>query len=309
MTSEPMDLSSDPPMKLVLSPDQLVYCSDALSHSRRYSRTLTVYYMNLITYSIKNADKMENCKEALQDVNLSKNRYRTVVPFDKNRVVLKSFEDSTTPASDYINVSSCESNPRIIATQGPVQHTCEDFWEMVIQYYCPLIVMLTQLVDGHQNSERYVSPLTTKWKRTTDTLLVLRRLEVTHRKSEEPPHYVIHVQYPEWPDFGVPYNTLPVREILKMIYHTPHDPGSIIVHCSAGIGRTGTFCTILNTVQRILVGNMTALDLGHTVSILRSQRMGMVETMEQFLFCYNAVADELEDLISHSKSIADSTKL
>ncbi|KAI3843206.1 hypothetical protein MKX03_009805 [Papaver bracteatum] len=270
MASNPTDFSSsEPQTKLVLSPDQLVYCSDAL----------------------------KSLKEILQN------------PSN----ILQEF--------DHLQVSSCESNPRIIAAQGPLRHTCEDFWEMVIQYHCPLIVMLTQLVDGHQviKCEDYFqsenSPtefgkihVTTRWKRSTDTLLILRRLEVTHRESEEPPHSIIHVQYPEWPDFGVPYNTLPVREILKMIYHIPRDLGSIIVHCSAGIGRTGTFCTILNTVQRILAGNLTALDLGHTVCILRSQHMGMVETMEQFLFCYNVVADELEDLISHSKSIADSTE-
>ncbi|XP_026454948.1 protein-tyrosine-phosphatase PTP1-like isoform X3 [Papaver somniferum] len=113
-------------------------------------------------------------------------------------VVLKSTKDSKTPGSDYINasfleVSSCESNPRIIAAQGPLRHTCEDFWEMVIQYHCPLIVMLTQLmvtrqvIKCHFQSED--SPIefgkihvTTRWKRTTNTLLVLRRLEVTHRE-------------------------------------------------------------------------------------------------------------------------------
>ncbi|KAI3896182.1 hypothetical protein MKW92_013411, partial [Papaver armeniacum] len=213
-----MDFSSDPPMKLVLSPDQLEI--------------------------LQNPNNILQEFDHLQDVNLSKNRYTNLVPFDQNRVVLKSFQDSKTPGSDYINassleVSSCESNPRIIAAQGPLQHTCEDFWEMVIQYHCPLIVMLTPLVikceDYFQSEDcpREFGKIhvTTRWKRTTDTLLVLRRLEVTHRESEEPLHSVIHVQYPEWPDFGVPYNTLPVRVILKMIYHIPRDLGSIIVHC------------------------------------------------------------------------------
>ncbi|KAK9216466.1 hypothetical protein WN944_008475 [Citrus x changshan-huyou] len=117
-------------------------------------------------------------------------------------------------------------------------------------------------------------------------------------QSEEPPMSVLHIQYPEWPDHGVPRDTLAVREILKRIYNLPPNFGPIVVHCSAGIGRTGAYCTIHNTVQRILVGDMSALDLANTVKVFRSQRIGMVQTMEQYIFCHQAIVDELEDLIS-----------
>ncbi|KAI3951507.1 hypothetical protein MKX01_018623 [Papaver californicum] len=312
------DFSSDPPPKLVLSKDQLFYCSDAVKSFKEKTRSLDKIEQEFDHLELQ-ADRFEkvdvvtqSCSEALKDVNRHKNRYTSVIPFDKSRVVLKS------SGSDYINASfaevgSSESTSRFIATQGPLPKTYEDFWEMVIQYHCPVIVMLTRLVDDGKivkcgdyfNSEDRPREfgniqLTTKWTRTTDTSLVLSCLEVKYKQSAEPAHSVLHIQYPEWPDHGVPDDTLAVREIVKRIYHIPPGLGPIVVHCSAGIGRTGAFCTILNTIQRILDGNMTALNLGDTVSIFRSQRIGMVQTKEQFSFCYDAIIDELEDLTSNS---------
>nr|GMC46666.1 protein-tyrosine-phosphatase PTP1-like [Ipomoea batatas] len=143
--------------------------------------------------------------------------------------------------------------------------------------------------------------ITTKWIKTTDTSLILRCLEVSYKESEQPPLSVLHVQYAEWPDHGVPKDTLAAREIVKRLHTLPPSLGPIVVHCSAGIGRTGTYCTIHNTIQRILLGDMSALDLVNTnITIFRSQRIGMVQTLEQYLFCYDAIIEELEDIIKEN---------
>ncbi|TXG53158.1 hypothetical protein EZV62_022327 [Acer yangbiense] len=317
---------------------------------------ITTEFAQLQANRIRPSEMARSCTVALDGVNLSKNRYTDILPchfftfssklvifiysktsfnylfiylyfcisVDKNRVVLNQCKDYRPSARGYINASlitttSLERVSPFIATQGPMPHTYEDFWEMVIQYRCPVIVMLTRLVDNYKVMVKcgdYFQAedgprdfgnicIVTKWIQSTDTSLVLRNLEVNYKESEEPPMSVLHIQYPEWPDHGVPQDTIAVREILKIIYRFPPNLGPIVVHCRLSscpllqcIGRTGTYCTIQNTIQRILVGDMTALNIANTVSVFRSQRIGMVQTMDQYLFCYKAIIDELEDLIS-----------
>ncbi|XP_059299384.1 protein-tyrosine-phosphatase PTP1-like isoform X2 [Lycium ferocissimum] len=264
--------------------------------------------MTLQATRMRASEMKSRCSVALNSVNISKNRYTDVLPFDNNRVALDP------SARGYINASFIkisESVSQFIATQGPLPHTFEDFWEMIIQHHCPVIVMLTQLVDNYKivkcgdyfqadDGPRIFGNIciVTKWIKTSQTSLILRCLEVNYIESKEPPLCVLHIQYPDWPDHGVPKDTVAVREILKQTSSVPPSLGPIVVHCSAGIGRTGTYCAIHNTIQRILVGDMSALDLVNTITIFRSQRIGMVQTMEQYLFCYDAIIDELEDLIS-----------
>ncbi|XP_010094850.2 protein-tyrosine-phosphatase PTP1 isoform X1 [Morus notabilis] len=313
------NFSPDSPPRLALTPDQLKHCSEALGFFKEKLRSphqINQEFGLLQANRITPSEMRRNCTVALDSVNLSKNRYTDVLPFDQTRVVLNSCKDYRPSARGYINasfitVSSSESVSHFIATQGPLPHTYEDFWEMVIQYQCPVVVMLTRLVDNYrmvkcgdyfqaEDGPREFGNIctNTKWASTTNTSLVLRHLEVNYKESEEPPMSVLHIQYPEWPDHGVPGDTIAVREIFKRIHRVPPNIGPVVVHCSAGIGRTGTYCTIHNTIQRILAGDTSALDLAKTITMFRSQRIGMVQTLEQYHFCYLAIVDELEDLIS-----------
>ncbi|KAJ8560222.1 hypothetical protein K7X08_004280 [Anisodus acutangulus] len=309
--TKPLDLSGDS----VLSPDQQRYCLEALKvfKDKRFSapEKIRQEFMTLQATRMRASEMKSRCSVALNSVNISKNRYTDVLPFDNNRVVLDP------SARGYINASFIkisESVSQFIATQGPLPHTFEDFWEMIIQNRCPVILMLTQLVDNYKivkcgdyfpadDGPRKFGNIciVTKWIKTSQASLILRCLEVNYIESKEPPLCVLHIQYPDWPDHGVPKDTLAVREILKQISSVPPSLGPIVVHCSAGIGRTGTYCAIHNTIQRILVGDMSALDLVNTITIFRSQRIGMVQTMEQYLFCYDAIIDELEDLSSDTQ--------
>ncbi|KAL1543937.1 tyrosine protein phosphatase 1 [Salvia divinorum] len=307
-----------------LSEDQLRHCSEAVNF---FKKKLTSLHMIHNEFQILQENRMgaldtrNKCSISLNTMNHLKNRYTDVVPFDDNRVVLKQHKDYKPSPTGYINASFVTTSANVspfIATQGPLPGTSEDFWEMILQYRCPAIVMLTGLVD-HSNAVKcgdYFQTedgprefgnisIVTKWIQMTNTSLILRCIEVKNRKSEEPPFSVLHILYPDRPDYGVPNDTAAVRETFRGASAVPPSLGPIVVHCSAGIGRTGTYCVVHNTIQRVLVGDMTALDLVNTVATFRSQRVGMVQTRDQYVFCYYAILDELESLILHTYSNGD----
>lgn len=237
-SAEPFTFSdaNSPLPPLSLSPDQLRRCNDAVGAFKDKLLTpgaIQKEFSFLQSNRMSPSHAKSRCSVALDSVNSDKNRYTDVIPFDKNRVVLNPCKDYRPAARGYINASfietsSAEGISRFIATQGPMPYTFEDFWEMIMQYRCPVIVMLTRLVDNYrvvkcgdyfqaEDGPREFGNIciVTKWIRTTDTAVVLRHLEVNYMESEEPPLSVLHIQYPEWPDHGVPKNTLAVRDIFK----------------------------------------------------------------------------------------------
>ncbi|KAL8134105.1 protein-tyrosine-phosphatase PTP1-like [Apium graveolens] len=321
-------------LKLSLSADQIKHCSEAL----KFLENKRINHSELLEHefdSLPPRDKnivngLEILKEpqrfsvAYSENNMNKNRYTDVVPFDTNLVRLNPCRDYGPSVTGYINASfitasASKSVSEFIATQGPlptqdpIPDTYEDFWEMVLQHRCPVIVMLTPFADNDKKEKcgDYFQTsdgprefgnicITTKSINTTRNSLVLRNLEVNYKESEEPPLSILHIQYCDWPDQGVPKGTLALRNIWRRLSTVLPIAGPILVHCSAGIGRTGTYCTVHNTLQRILIGDMSARDIVKTVNTFRLQRTGMVQTKEQYDYCYDAIIKELEDLIAEN---------
>eukprot|EP00850_Spirogloea_muscicola_P012580 SM000082S22822 [mRNA] locus=s82:175832:178891:- [translate_table: standard] len=246
--------------------------------------------------------------------NRDKNRYADVLPYDEHRVRLKGPRRHNQDGSDYINASHIKDNhnptlPRYISTQGPQSNTAADFWEMAMQYNCPAIIMLTQTIEDNKvkcwqyfpnytgNVEVYGSLQVVNMHVEVHENIAIRHMRVWDTEAKGPPHQLVHLQYLDWPDHGVPVSTKSIRGLMQILRTNFISRGPFIVHCSAGIGRSGSFCTIDYTIRRVLAGDLSATDIAANISILRQQRVGMVQTKSQFLFCHLAVRDELQDIV------------
>ncbi|KAG0618217.1 hypothetical protein M758_4G047300 [Ceratodon purpureus] len=310
-----------------LTASQLLACENALKQlklkakgngGRNLDGAIDCEFDTLQVERMHNYKAFSQTTVALAPFNKAKNRYVNVLPYDSTRVVIAR-KHSGPPLSDYINASFVQDNvheylPRYIATQGPLPTTVNDFWTMVLQQRCPVIIMLTRIVDGSQNKCAHYFPKDENQSQTYGQILVINKsficsphgiarriFTVQDTKSPEQPWTVVHYEYLEWPDHYVPPSTRSVRELIRASFGIPPQAGPFVVHCSAGIGRTGTYCAIDHTLRRILQGDLGAVDIENTVRQFRLQRDGMVQTTDQYRFCYEAVIQELEDYINTAK--------
>ncbi|KAK9768617.1 phosphotyrosine-specific ptp2-like protein [Basidiobolus ranarum] len=243
----------------------------------------------------------------------SKNRYNNIWPYEHSRVKL---EHSGRSDSDYINASFIHSkgiSSQYIATQAPLPSTFSDFWEMIWEQNSRVIVMLTKEEEaGRIKCHRYwpdtiTSPPITYEENVqvklvseslpleNDTTVTLRNLILTNlHTGEERSIHQLH--FIGWPDFGIPTDptgVLGLRDIAHDIQQS-QESGPMIVHCSAGCGRTGAFCTI-DTVLETLASKQQSINtlqedmIAEVVDQFRDQRLSMVQTLRQFVFCYEAV--------------------
>uniref|UniRef100_A0A8C6P1H5 protein-tyrosine-phosphatase n=1 Tax=Nothobranchius furzeri TaxID=105023 RepID=A0A8C6P1H5_NOTFU len=252
-------------------------------------------------------------KEGQKPENKSKNRYKNILPFDTTRVIIRE-TDSDGPGSDYINANyirntrederHAEESKVFIATQGCLQNTVVDFWKMVHQENAHVIVMTTKEMErGRNKCVRYWPDLHTS-KEFGKVMVrnveehpaqdyILRKLEVTRLDRKEPLRFIWHYQYLSWPDHGVPVEPGGVLWFLEEVNRTQStmkDTGPIVVHCSAGIGRTGTIIVIdilIDIIRR--QGLDCDIDVPKTIQMVRQQRSGMVQTEAQYKFIYMAV--------------------
>ncbi|XP_033899124.1 tyrosine-protein phosphatase non-receptor type 11-like isoform X1 [Acipenser ruthenus] len=257
-------------------------------------------------------------KEGQKPENKTKNRYKNILPFDTTRVELRD-ADADVPGAEYINanyIRSVHEDGRrpdeckvYIATQGCLQNTVNDFWNMVYQENTHVIVMTTKEVErGRNKCVRYWPDVDSQkeygllcvrnMEERPAQDYVLRELEITRLDREEPPRYIWHYQYLSWPDHGVPNEPGGVLSFLDQVNQAQQsipDTGPIVVHCSAGIGRTGTIIVIDILVDIISRQGLDCdIDVPKTIQMVRRQRSGMVQTEAQYKFIYMAVQQYID---------------
>ncbi|XP_043959727.1 receptor-type tyrosine-protein phosphatase epsilon isoform X1 [Gambusia affinis] len=243
----------------------------------------------------------ENMRTGNLPANMKKNRVLQIIPYDFNRVILSMRRGQE--FTDYINASFIDGYRQkdyFIATQGPLTHTVEDFWRMVWEWKCHSIVMLTELQEREQDKCCQYWPTedsatygdyTVELK--GDTLcetFSLRDLVLTF-VPEKQTRTVRHFHFHGWPEIGIPAEGKGMIDIIASVQRQQQQSGNhpIVVHCSAGAGRTGTFIALSNILERVKAEGL--LDVFQTVKSLRMQRPHMVQTVEQYDFCYRVVQD------------------
>ncbi|XP_046571697.1 receptor-type tyrosine-protein phosphatase T-like isoform X2 [Haliotis rubra] len=234
--------------------------------------------------------------------NKGKNKYISYYPYDATRVVLQELPDQ--PGSDYINASYINgySQPKAyIAAQAPNRMTLTDFWRMIWEQNCTRIVMLTNLKElGRVKCVAYWSDTTDM--NTGDFIIsvtdssiranwVVRELQVTDRQTNTRRCFN-QFHFTTWPDHGTP-EEMALTEFLWLVRTsrtTQDDP--LLVHCSAGIGRTGTYIALDYLLDQALAED--AVDVFGCVSGMRDQRKGMIQTKEQYTCLYTALHETLQ---------------
>ncbi|KAL2098147.1 hypothetical protein ACEWY4_007354 [Coilia grayii] len=231
--------------------------------------------------------------------NKFKNRLVNIMPYETTRVCLQPIRGLE--GSDYINASYIDGYRQqraYIATQGPLAETTEDFWRMLWEHNSTIVVMLTKLREMgrekcHQywpaeRSARYQYFVVDPMAEYNMPQYILREFKVTDARDGQS-RTVRQFQFTDWPEQGVPKSGEGFIDFIGQVHKTKEQfgqDGPISVHCSAGVGRTGVFITLSIVLERMRYEG--AVDIFQTVKMLRTQRPAMVQTEDEYRFCYQA---------------------
>uniref|UniRef100_A0A3P9MK12 protein-tyrosine-phosphatase n=1 Tax=Oryzias latipes TaxID=8090 RepID=A0A3P9MK12_ORYLA len=236
--------------------------------------------------------------------NKFKNRLVNIMPYETTRVCLQPIRGLE--GSDYINASFIDGYRQqraYISTQGPLAETTEDFWRMLWENNSTIVVMLTKLREMgrekcHQywpaeRSARYQYFVVDPMAEYNMPQYILREFKVTDARDGQS-RTVRQFQFTDWPEQGVPKSGEGFIDFIGQVHKTKEQfgqDGPISVHCSAGVGRTGVFITLSIVLERMRYEGV--VDIFQTVKMLRTQRPAMVQTEDEYQFCYHAALEYL----------------
>ena len=227
----------------------------------------------------------------------SKNRYSDIRVYEYNKVSLKT--------NEYINASfiNIPYEKYFISTQGPIDSSINDFWEMIFEYDCKIIIMLCNEIEverkrcsNYWNSKNTNFKIEYKEERKND--LIIRNITFSKNKISK---NVIQIQYNGWPDHGIPNIEEAYNSFLNIIHFINENNNNcpVVVHCSAGVGRTGTFLSIYNLVYEIEKkknNQVIKFSIFNVVRKLKEMRMYLVQNWLQYSFVYEFIEMYLKSL-------------
>ncbi|XP_023404011.1 receptor-type tyrosine-protein phosphatase C isoform X3 [Loxodonta africana] len=242
-------------------------------------------------------------KDARKSFNQNKNRYVDILPYDYNRVELSEINGDV--GSNYINASYIDGfkEPRkYIAAQGPRDETVDDFWRMIWEQKATVIVMVTRCEEGNRNKCAEYWPSTEQGTKTYGDVVVkinehkrcpdyiIQKLSITNKKEKATGREVTHIQFISWPDHGVPEDPHLLLKLRRRVNaFSNFFSGPIVVHCSAGVGRTGTYIGIDAMLEGLEAENK--VDIYGYVVKLRRQRCLMVQVEAQYILIHQALVE------------------
>ncbi|XP_070795419.1 receptor-type tyrosine-protein phosphatase C [Pituophis catenifer annectens] len=245
-------------------------------------------------------------KEARKPYNQNKNRYIDILPYDYNRVELKSSPGEQ--GYDYINASYIDGfkeMKKYIAAQGPKEETIDDFWRMIWEQKATIVVMVTRCEEGskikcakywpsmEEETASYGDIIVSINERKVCPDYIIQKLHINHRRDKSSGRDVTHIQFTSWPDHGVPddpHLLLKLRRRVNILSN--FFSGPIVVHCSAGVGRTGTYIGIDAMLEGLEAEGR--VDVYGYIAKLRRQRCLMVQVEAQYILIHHALVEYVQ---------------
>ncbi|XP_025106579.1 tyrosine-protein phosphatase non-receptor type 12-like isoform X3 [Pomacea canaliculata] len=245
--------------------------------------------------------------EGQKDENIKKNRYKDILPRDDRRVVLSTIEGEA--GSSYINatfIKGVDGENGYIAAQGPMLNTVNDFWRMLWEHKTEVIFMACRLIEcGKQKCEKYWPDVgktelfgniavRTDSEETIQVDFVMRKLTAT---KDGVSHSIIQFHFMGWPDHGTPASPKTLKDMIEYVRSYRQKKNiPLVIHCSAGCGRTGTICAVDYAWTLLDLGQVNnGFSIFDIIKSLRDQRMSMVQTPDQYEYTHMVIKSLCEE--------------